>query len=583
MNRAAFNSDGQASRKETRGLITPYGGNLVGLVAAPKLHADLKAYAGTLPSITLSTRQLCDLEMLATGAFSPLDRFMGQADLAAVLSEMRLANGTLFPIPVILAIDDTIHTDEGDEVALRDSKNNILAIMSVEEVFVWARREYMAGVAGTESLRHPLNAEMSEWGSRCISGPLRVLDLPRYHDFPELRLTPAQVRFRLAEMGAGPVVAFQTRNPLHRAHEELTKKAIEKTGGILLMHPAVGMTKPGDIDHYSRIRTYRALTGKYYEPDKVLLAIAPLAMRLAGPREALWHAIIRRNYGADHFIVGRDHASPGVDENGRPFYPPYAARDLVERFSDETGVKAVSFNEFVYLPGEDRYEDSSLISVEAETKTLSGTQVREEYLNKGRQLPEWFTRPEVARILEKSFPPRNSQGVCVWFTGLSGAGKSTVAEILTEMLLRYGRRITLLDGDVVRTHLSAGLGFDKDGRDTNVRRIGFVASEITRHGGVAICAAVSPYSATRAEAREMVGANFIEVFVDTPLEVCEERDTKGLYAKARRGEITDFTGIDDVYERPETPEIRLTTIGVSPEENGREIILYLIEKGYIDR
>lgn len=583
MNSAVFNSDGQAARKETSGIITPYGGSLVDLIAAPARYDDLKAHGGTLPSITLSTRQLCDLEMLATGAFSPLDRFMGRKDLASVLREMRLADGTLYPVPVILTIDDSVSAAEGDEISLRDTKNNILAIMSVEEVFEWNRREYRSCVTGTESLRHPLNAEIGEWGNRCVSGPLRVLDLPRYYDFPELRLTPARVRSTLSEMGAGPVVAFQTRNPLHRAHEELTKQAIEKTDGLLLMHPAVGMTKPGDIDHYSRIRTYLALTAKYYDPGKVLLAIAPLAMRLAGPREALWHAVIRRNYGADHLIVGRDHASPGVDENGDPFYQPYAARDLVEKFSKETGVKAVSFNELVYVPGSDKYEDSSLIGAETTTRTISGTQVRNDYLNKGRRLPEWFTRPEVAAILEKTFPPRNSQGICIWFTGLSGAGKSTMAEILTEMLLRYGRRTTLLDGDVVRTHLSAGLGFDKEGRDTNVRRIGFVASEITRHGGIAICAAVSPYSATRAQAREMVGENFIEIFVDTPIEVCEERDTKGLYARARRGEIKDFTGIDDVYERPASPEIRLKTVGVSPEENCREIILYLIEKGFIEQ
>ena len=383
-------------------------------------------------------------------------------------------------------------------------------------------------------------------------------------------------------MNAGPVVAFQTRNPLHRAHEELTKRAIEKTGGTLLMHPVVGLTKPGDIDYYSRVRTYKVLTEKYYDDRQVLLALLPLAMRLAGPREALWHAVIRRNYGADHLIIGRDHASPGSDEHGNAFYGPYAAQEMVEKFSGELGVKVIPFREFVYLPDEARYEESSKVPVGKTVFSLSGTQVKEEYLYRGRNLPDWFTRVEVARILEEAYPPRTRQGVCIWFTGLSGAGKSTIAEVLTENLVRYGRRVTLLDGDVVRTHLSAGLGFDKEGRDANIRRIGFVAAEIVRHGGVAVCAAVSPYSAARAEVRKMVGDNFIEVFVDTPLEVCEERDTKGMYAKARRGEIKDFTGIDDVYEAPQNAEMTLSTLRRSPEENVSDIVGYLLEKNFIE-
>ncbi len=568
-------------KKETF-LIAPYGGVLRDLVAAPDETGELKKYAETLPSIQLSARSICDLEMLATGAFSPLDRFMGQADHERVVNEMRLADGRVFPIPVTLPVTAASGIDKHKEIALRDQKNNVLAVMDVEEIYEWNKREFAREVLGTESMRHPLAAELGSWGELNISGALRVVALPAYYDFPELRLTPAETRSRLEALGNRTVVAFQTRNPLHRAHEEMTKRAMEATGGSLLMHPVVGMTKPGDIDHYSRVRTYKILTEKYYDDARVLLALLPLAMRMAGPREALWHAIIRRNYGANHLIVGRDHASPGVDENGRPFYGPYAAQELVEKFSEEIGVGTVTFNEFVYLPERDRYEESSKISEGAKILSLSGTQVRDEYLNKGRGLPAWFTRPEVARILERSYPPRAEQGVCIWFTGLSGAGKSTTAEILTAMLMRFGRRITVLDGDIVRTNLSAGLGFDKQGRDTNIRRIGFVAAEIVRHGGVAVCAAVSPYAETRAEVRKMMGGkHFIEVFVDTPLDVCEERDTKGMYAKARRGEIKDFTGVDDVYEPPQDAEITLHTTERTPRENAQSIIDFLLEKEFI--
>jgi sulfate adenylyltransferase len=395
-------------------------------------------------------------------------------------------------------------------------------------------------------------------------------------------LTPTETRARLESFGRPNVVAFQTRNPLHRAHEELTKRAVQEKDGVLLLHPVVGLTKPGDVDHFSRVRTYKALAERYYDPDRILLSLLPLAMRMAGPREALWHAIIRRNYGARYLIVGRDHASPGVDSTGKPFYGPYDAQDLVQRFSDELRVGVVPFAELVYLPEEGRYEEVSSVPADTPTLSISGTQVRESYLSSGIDLPDWFTRPEVAGILAEAYPPRYRQGVCVWFTGLSGAGKSTTAEILTVLLLEHGRQVTLLDGDVVRTHLSKGLGFDKEDRDTNIRRIGFVAAEIVRHGGVAMCAAVSPYRATRNDVRNMVGTeHFVEVFVDTPIEECERRDIKGMYAKARRGEIKGFTGIDDPYESPRHAEITLDTVSHTPEENARAILNYLTQRGFV--
>lgn len=546
------------------------------------IRPDLLEQAKTLPTVRLSERATCDFELLATGAFSPLDRFMGAEDYARVLEEMRLASGAVFPIPVTLPVnaDEPVKLDA--RVALVDSRNEILAVMTIEEIYEWDLTKTSRQVFGTTDERHPLVAEMHRWGKQNISGRLEVLRLPTHYDFRELRLTPAQTRARFEASGFENVVAFQTRNPLHRAHEELTKRAIEEVNGVLLLHPVVGMTKPGDIDYFTRVRTYKALAEKYYAPDRIVLALLPLAMRLAGPREALWHAIIRRNYGANHMIIGRDHASPGNDSNGKPFYDPYAAQELVQSFSEEIGVKVLPFGEFVYLPDEDRYEDVHKLKPNAVTAQLSGTQAREWYREGGASLPEWFARREVSEAIATTYPPRNKQGFCVWFTGLSASGKSTTAEILTVLLQEVGRQVTVLDGDVVRNHLSRGLGFSKEDRDANIRRIGFVASEIVKHQGTVICAAVSPYRATRNDVRNTIGAErFIEVYVDTPLEECERRDVKGMYAKARRGEIKNFTGIDDPYEPPVHPELILETQNTSAEDNARLIINYLSDRGFL--
>jgi sulfate adenylyltransferase len=563
-------------------LIAPYGGRLIDLRVPAEALPGLMTYANQLPSIQISERSVCDLELLATGGFSPLDRFMGQTDYARVLDEMRLASGHVFPIPVTLPVEPGPAIRAGQDIALRNAKNELLAVMTVEEIYPWGRDEAARKVFGTLDLRHPLVAEMHRWGRLNISGRLQVLQLPRHYDFQDLRLTPAETRARLEGFDRVNVVAFQTRNPLHRVHEELTKRAAQEVEGVLLLHPVVGLTKPGDVDHYTRVRTYKALAARYYDPGRILLALLPLAMRLAGPREALWHALIRRNYGANHVIVGRDHASPGVDSEARPFYGPYDAQEMVERFQAELGVSMIPFRELVYLPEEGRYEEAPNVTEHTRTASISGTQVRNDYLNAGRKLPEWFTRPEVADILAETYPPRYRQGVCLWFTGLSGAGKSTTAEVLTVLLQEYGRQVTMLDGDVVRTHLSKGLGFSKDDRDTNIRRIGYVASEIVRHGGAVICAAVSPYRATRNDVRSLVGKDrFVEVFVDTPMPVCEARDVKGMYAKARRGEIKGFTGIDDPYEPPLHPELTLDTVTHTPEANARLILDYLLREGFV--
>jgi len=565
----------------TSKLITPYGGSLVDLLVKGEEKNTLIDHANTLQSIQISERSLCDLELLATGGFSPLNGFMNQSDYKSVLDNMRLSNGNIFPIPITLPVNKN-DVELDSQLALRDAQNRLIATINVEEIYEWDLKEVSQKVFGTLDSRHPMVAEMESWGKYNISGELKVVELPSRIDFKNLRLTPAQTRESLENLGHSNVVAFQTRNPLHRVHEELTRRAASEVDGTLLIHPVVGLTKPGDVDHFTRVRTYRALTENHYEKDRVLLSLLPLAMRMGGPREALWHALIRRNFGANHFIVGRDHAGPGNDSSGNPFYGPYDAQDLVEQYSEELGVSLVQFSELAYLQEEDRYEEVSKIPDGTKTLFISGTQVREDYLQKGIPLPEWFTRPEVAKIMAETYPPKHEQGICIWFTGLSGAGKSATADILTTMLMEYGRRTSILDGDVVRTHLSKGLGFSKEDRDTNILRIGYVASQIVSHGGLAICAAISPYQSTRDAVRNLVGsAQFIEIFVDTPLEVCEARDAKGMYAKARRGEITGFTGIDDPYESPNDPEIKLNTEDFSAIENAQQIIDYLISEGFI--
>jgi sulfate adenylyltransferase len=570
------------NRESIEELIPPYQGELVDLLVEGEERDELTRRASKLSSLQLSARSSCDLELLSTGAFSPLDRFMGKADYTRVLEQMRLANGTLFPMPITLPVLDARTVRVGEQVALRSAKNDLLAVMTVEEMFEWDPAEEAQLVLGTKDARHPLVAEMASWGRVYVSGPLKVLSLPKHYDFSELRKTPKEVRATLEALGSSNVVAFQTRNPIHRAHEELTKRAAAQVGGSLLIHPVVGMTKPGDVDHYTRVRAYKALVERYYDRGSTMLSLLPLAMRMAGPREAVWHSIIRRNYGANHFIVGRDHAGPGKDSKGRPFYGPYDAQQLVQKVESDIGVKMVPFQEIVYLPDENRFVEQHQVPQGARVATLSGTQVRDEYLGNGKSLPEWFTRPETAAILSKISLPLHRQGFCTWFTGLSGAGKSTIAEIVAILLMEYGKQVTVLDGDVVRTHLSKGLGFSKEDRDTNILRIGFVAAEIVRHHGVVLCAAVSPYRAARNECRAMVGENrFIEIFVDTPLEVCEQRDIKGMYAKARRGEIKGFTGLDDPYEEPLNPEIRIETTHCSPEDNARQIIKCLIERGLL--
>ena len=573
------------SHTQTGSVIAPHGGTLCELIVDKERAAALQEEALHLPSISLTPRQLCDIELLLNGGFSPLRGFLNRADYERVVEEMRLSDDTLWPMPITLDVSEEIATSlsAGDRVALRDPTGLLLAVMHVEEVWKPDKVREARQVFGTEDRKHPaVRYLMDEAGPYYVGGTLEGIQLPKHYDFQELRRTPAELRQLFAERGWDKVVAFQTRNPMHRAHKELTDRAAREIGGHLLIHPVVGMTKPGDVDYFTRVRCYRALM-PYYPEGLAELSLLPLAMRMGGPREALWHALIRKNYGCTHFIVGRDHAGPGVDSTGKPFYGPYDAQQLMQEYREELGIEMVPFRLMVYVPSEDAYRPIDEVAEETETLSISGTELRRR-LAEGEEIPEWFSYPEVVAELRRSYPPRDRQGFTVFFTGLSGSGKSTLANALMIRLLELtGRPVTLLDGDVVRTHLSKGLGFSKEDRSTNVQRIGYVASEITKHRGIAICAPIAPYEADRRANRELIERHggYIEVFVDTPLEVCEQRDVKGLYKKARAGIIKGFTGIDDPYEPPTSPEVVCRTAEESIEEGVQRILDKLYELGYL--
>jgi sulfate adenylyltransferase len=566
-------------------LISPHCGTLVNLLASPERAAELRAASRNWPSWDLTPRQLCDLELLLNGGFSPLCGFMGRADYESVCTAMRLSDGTLWPIPVVLDVPEEVarQLGPGARLALRDPEGVMLAALHVEDVWRPEKSAEAQEVYGTANREHPGVAHVLE-GTHpfYVGGRLEGFQLPVHYDFRLLRLTPAELRAEFTRLGWRRIVAFQTRNPMHRAHLELTLRAAKEVEACLLIHPSVGMTKPGDVDHYTRVRCYQAILS-HYPQNTAKLALLPLAMRMAGPREAVWHAIIRKNYGCTHLIVGRDHAGPGAEPGGKPFYGPYAAQELLRKHSAELGMGVLPFKMMVYVQDLDAYVPEDEVPKKARALTISGTELRRR-LAEGREIPEWFTFAEVAKELRRTYPPRHRQGFTVFFTGLSGAGKSAIANVLLIKFLEMGGRpVTLLDGDIVRKNLSSELGFSKEHRDINIRRIGFVAHEITKNGGIAICAPIAPYDRVRKEVRELVerAGGFVLVHLATPLEICEQRDRKGLYAKARAGMVPAFTGISDPYEPPQDAEVVINTAELTPEEAAQEIILHLEREGYV--
>ncbi len=567
-------------------LIPPHGGELINLLADADRSAELKAASRDWPSWDLTPRQLCDLELLVNGGFSPLTGFMGRADHDSVCESMRLADGTLWPIPILLDIPKELADKlrPGTSVlALRDGEGVMLAAFHVEELWELDREASAQATFGTTDLKHPGVAHMlQKTHPVAVGGRVEGIQLPVHYDFRPLRHTPTEMRAEFSREGWRHIVAFQTRNPMHRAHCELALRAAKEVQANLLIHPTVGMTKPGDLDHYTRVRCYQAVLNRFPQ-HTAKLSLLPLAMRMGGPREALLHAIIRKNYGCTHFIVGRDHAGPGNDSQGKPFYGPYDAQDLLRQHEEELGVAMVPFKMVTYVEDMDTYLPQDEVPEGARTLDISGTELRQR-LAEGREIPSWFTFPEVAEELRRTHPPRHKQGFTVFFTGLSGSGKSTIANVLLVKFMEMGGRpVTVLDGDIVRKNLSSELNFSKEHRDINIRRIGYVAAEITKNGGIAICAPIAPYDSVRRDVRSAVepGGGFVLVHVATAIETCEERDRKGLYAKARAGILKEFTGISDPYEEPTDADIVIDTAKLSPEEAAQEILLFLEREGYV--
>ncbi|MFK7992571.1 MAG: bifunctional sulfate adenylyltransferase/adenylylsulfate kinase [Granulosicoccus sp.] len=562
-----------------------HGGTLVDLYLNEGEAEREQLKSADYPSWDLTPRQLCDLDLLTNGAFSPLTGFMTEVDYDSVCQTMRLADGTLWPIPIVLDVSEAFAESlaDGQRIALRDAEGVLLATMEVTSIYQPDKQEEARRVYGTTDEKHTgVHHLLNVMGPVYIGGRVYGVEPQTHYDFKLLRDTPSELRGRFRKLGWRKIVAFQTRNPLHRAHQELTFRAAREVQANLLIQPVVGMTKPGDINHFTRVRCYEHVLDEY--PDQTTtLSLLNLAMRMAGPREALWHAIVRKNYGCTHFIVGRDHAGPGDDSSGKPFYGPYDAQELYKQHEAELDITMVPFKMMVYVENKAQYVPADETEASDTVLNISGTEFRRR-LREGLDIPAWFSYPKVVEELRRSYPAKDKQGFTLFFTGLSGSGKSTIANALMVKLLEDGRRpVSLLDGDVVRKHLSSELTFSKEHRDLNIQRIGYVASEITKNGGIAICAPIAPYAKTRAAVRSLIEplGGFIEIHVATSLEECERRDRKGLYKMAREGKIKEFTGISDPYEAPENPELILKTEELTPDLAAHQIMLKLESLGLI--
>ena len=557
-------------------MIEPHGKTLVSFHISVDELSEYSERSNKTASLTLSLKQQCDLEMISNGAFSPLSTFNNQKDYEEILLNNRLSNGLVWPIPIVLDVPDQFlkSLDKNEYISLRNAEGFLLAILKVNEFWAPDKKEEANSVFKSNDPNHPgVDYLFNHTNNNYISGELVPIQSNKYFDFTHLRKSPQEVRdfFRLNNWK--DVIAFQTRNPMHRAHFELTKLAMDEHNSKLLIHPVIGISKPGDIDHFTRVKCYQHII-KYYPENSVELSLINLAMRMAGPKEAVWHAIIRKNYGCNRIIIGRDHAGPGVNAEGKPYYQPYDAQELIAQYQEELEIKMVPFKEMVFAKNKKTFLPLDKIEQDDPIEKLSGTQFKE-FLQQRTEIPNWYSFPEVIHELRKRFPKLHNQGLTVFFTGLSGAGKSTLANaIMYKLMETEDRPITLLDGDIVRQHLSSELGFSKEDRDIHVKRIGYVASEITKHGGVAICAPIAPYSNTRKVVRNMIDevGSFVEIHVATPLSVCEERDVKGLYKQARAGKILDFTGVSDPYEEPENPEITVDTSDITVEESSALIL-----------
>ncbi len=565
--------------------ISPYSGKLCNLIVSEKESENLKQASANYPAVTLTQRQICDLELLMNGAYSPLNGFMNEAEYESVIHTMRLKNGLLWPMPVTFDVPkDFIEKGKiqiGSKIALQDGEGFMLAVLSIESIWTPNKKTEAEKVYGTISQKHPGVYYLNEKTHAIyIGGSIEGIQLPDSYVFDTYRRTPLQQRAIFAKKGWRNIIAYQTSKIIHRLQRELLLTIAKEQQGQLLIHPTIGSTKPGDTHYYTRIHCYEAVL-KYFPEQISMLSIMPLSMRMAGARESLWYGIIHQNYGCTHFIVGPNHALPPLKEDAES---NYEAQKLIKQYQHELDIKMIPVEEHQYIPSCDCFSPVSKIKQKKEKGLRFSERKIREHLHLNKPIPEWCSYPEVIQEMKKAYPSRSKQGFTLFFTGLSGSGKSTIAKIVNAQLIEHGTRpITLLDGDVVRLNLSSELGFSKQHRDLNIRRIGFVANEITKNRGVAICAPIAPYTKSRRAVRELIEqhGSFIEIHVSTPLEVCEARDRKGLYAKARQGIIPEFTGISDPYETPENPELNIDTSTMMPLEAAQLVILYLFQKGYL--
>ncbi|KAK7053483.1 Sulfate adenylyltransferase [Paramarasmius palmivorus] len=561
----------------------PHGGVLKDLIVrdsdiAPKLREE----AASLPDIILTERQLCDLELITNGGFSPLEGFMNEKDYTSVVDTLRLTNGTLFPIPITLDVSvediDRLSIAPGKRIALRDPRDDeALAIITIEDVYKPDRVNEAVKVLGADDPAHPSVAYLRNRVKEFyIGGPIQAIQPPVHFDYVPLRYTPTELRSHFKKMSWRKVVAFQTRNPMHRAHRELTIRAARQHQANVLIHPVVGLTKPGDVDHYTRVRVYEAIMAKY--PNGMgHLALLPLAMRMAGPREAVWHAIIRKNYGATHFIVGRDHAGPGKNSQGKDFYGPYDAQELVSQYREELQITMVPFQQMTYVPSTDEYQPIDEVPSGTQTLDISGTELRRR-LKTGAAIPDWFSYDAVVKSLRESYPPRNKQGFVVFLSGLHNSGKDKIAKALQVAFNEQGgRSVSLLLGEDIQDRRPSEQPYTTEERRRNIERIAFVAAELARAGAAVIAAPVAADESSRKYARDTVtqsggaGGNFFLIHVATSLEYCEKTDRRGFYAQARKGDIKGVVGIDEPYEAPQKADLV-----VDPESQSLSEIVHTV-------
>ncbi len=537
-------------------------------------------------TLDLNNRQLCDLELLLNRGLFPLGGFMDQETYESVVESMRLPDGTIWPITVCLDLDEKIagNLTPGTRVALNDGEGFLLALLTVTSVWQPDKRKEALGIYGTDDPKmHPEVENLySQRGSWYVGGTLEGVSLPIHYDFQELRLSPSETVRRFTMNGWRRVLGFHTDEYLHCAHREMVVTAAREAGAAIFLHPVADLSHPGNLDHYTQVRCYQAFTGKFPH-NMITLGLTPYATRKAGPKEALFQAIIRKNYGCSHFMVSEDHADPYLgSNNGKRFYPLGAAQELVAEYADDTGIDMVPQRQMGYLEDKKQYVILDKMG-NGDAATISSQELHRR-LTHDIDIPIWFSYPEIVDELRCAFPPRSKQGFTIFMTGFSGSGKSTIAKVLLVKFMEMcDRPVTLLDGDIVRKNLSSELTFSKEHRNLNITRIGFVASEITKNGGIALCAPIAPYEESRTANRELISqyGGYIEVFVATPLEVCEQRDRKGLYAKARSGKVKGVTGITDPYHPPSKPELTIDTSEITPMEAVQEILLYLEEQGYI--